>query len=243
MSIEEHMLNDLLGAYALDAIDDEERIAVEEYLRVSPAAAAEVREHREVASILAWSAAPAPAGLWEKIAGSLDGEGPAPAPSGELARVLPLKSRRRRIAVTAGLWVASAAAAAALAVVTVRAIDGGSQQAPLAKAFDEAKADRESVSTTLVSESGEATAAAVVDVRGHGYIDASALPMLGAGETYQLWGVIDDKVISLGVLGRHPDIEPFAVDGQLTALVITRELAGAVVSDGNPDGAYVGAIG
>ena len=241
MNAEELMLNELLGAYALDAIDEDERRAVDEYLRVSPTAAAEVREHREVASMLAWNAAPAPAGLWEKIVGSLEGE--APAPSGELARVLPLPSRRRRIAITAGLWVASAAAAATLAVVTVRAFDGGSQKAPLAVAYDEAKADRESVTATLLSESDDATAAAVVDARGHGYIDATALPLLAQGETYQLWGVIDDKVISLGVLGRHPDIEPFAVDGELTALVITRELTGAVVSNGNPDGAYVGNLG
>lgn len=240
MSVEEHMLNELLGVYALDAVDDDERRAVEEYLRVSPAAAAEVREHREVASMLAWSASPAPAGLWEKIAGSLEGE--APTPSGELARVLPLSNRRRRIAMTAGLWVASAAAAAAIAVVSVRAFDGGSDKAPLAAAYDEAKADRESASATLVSESDAATATAVVDARGHGYINATGLPLLALGETYQLWGVIDDKVISLGVLGRHPDIEPFAVDGELTALVITRELTGAVVSNGNPDGAYVGTL-
>lgn len=241
MSVEEHMLNELLGAYALDAVEDDERRAVDEYLRVSPAAAAEVRQHREVASMLAWNAAPVPSGLWERIACSLDGE--APQPSGELARVLPLVGRRKRVAITAAVWVASAAAAAVLAVVAVRSFEGDTSRAPLAVAFDEARADRESLSATLVSESDSAQATAVVDARGHGYIDATALPMLAAGETYQLWGVIDDKVISLGILGRSPDIESFAVDGNLTAVVITRELDGAVVSDGNPDGAYAGTLG
>jgi anti-sigma factor RsiW len=242
MSVEEHMLNELLGAYALDAVDDDERRSVEEYLRVSPAAAAEVRQHREVASMLAWTAAPAPAGLWERIAGSLEAESP-PQPSGELARVLPMSGRRRRVLTTAAVWVASAAAAAVLAVVAVRAVDGNTSLEPLAAAFDEARADRESLTTTLVSETGPAKATAVVDASGHGYIDATALPALASGETYQLWGVIDDKVISLGVLGRNPDIEPFAVDGNLTTLVITRELAGAVVSNGNPNGAYAGVLG
>ena len=240
MSAEEHMLNELLGAYALDAVDDDERRAVDEYLRVSPAAAAEVRQHREVASMLAWNASPVPAGLWERIAGSLEAD--APQPSGELARVLPIISRRRRVAITAAVWVASAAAAAVLAVVAVRAFDGDTTRSPLAVAFDEALADRESLTATLVSEATTARATVVVDARGHGYLDATALPTLPTGETYQLWGVIGDKVISIGVLGRHPDIEPFAIDGNLTAVVITHELNGAVVSDGNPDGAYIGTL-
>jgi anti-sigma factor RsiW len=238
MSIEEHRLDELLGAYALDAVDDDERRAVEEYLRVSPAAAAEVREHSEVASMLAWSAAPAPAGLWEKIVGSIDDE--SPAPPVDLARVIPL-SRRRRTS-TALLWVGSVAAAAALAVVAVRAIDGGSEPSPLAAAYDEAAGDRESVKATLSSADNAAQAEAVVDARGHGYIDASTLPVLPQGETYQLWGVFGDRVISLGVLGRNPDIEPFSVDGELTTLVITREVDGGVVSNGNPEGAYVGEL-
>jgi hypothetical protein len=42
---------------------------------------------------------------------------------------------------------------------------------------------------------------------------------LGPDRTYQLWGVIGDQVISLGVLGARPGVEPFTVDGDLTALV------------------------
>ena len=99
------------------------------------------------------------------------------------------------------------------------------------------------MTATLVSDATTAQATVVVDARGHGYLDATALPTLATGETYQLWGVVGDKVISIGVLGRHPDIEPFAIDGNLTAVVITRELNGAVVSDGNPVGAYIGTLG
>ena len=86
-------LDELLGAYALDAVDEDERRAVEAYLVVNPRARAEVAEHREVASLLAWSGAAAPDGLWDRIAANLDE--PAPTPRGELAAVLALDPNRR----------------------------------------------------------------------------------------------------------------------------------------------------
>src|SRR5688500_16211680 len=86
-------LDELLGAYALDAVSEDERRAIDEYLRVNPRARAEVEEHREVASLLAWSGTPAPEGLWDKIASSLD-ESP-PEPKGELAAVLAMDDARR----------------------------------------------------------------------------------------------------------------------------------------------------
>ena len=59
----------------------------------------------------------------------------------------------------------------------------------------------------------------------------TALPALPETETYQLWGVYGDgDVISLGVIGNRPDIEPFSALGDIDALVITREQAGGVVS-------------
>ena len=45
-----HDLDELLGAYALDAVSPEEADRVEDYLAINPRAAAEVREHREVAT-------------------------------------------------------------------------------------------------------------------------------------------------------------------------------------------------
>ena len=56
------------------------------------------------------------------------------------------------------------------------------------------------------------------------------------GFTYQLWAVIDEKVISAGVLGNRPDIVPFHIDPDgLQALVITQEVYGGVPqSEGEP---------
>jgi anti-sigma factor RsiW len=60
VSIERNELDELLGAYALDAVSDEERQAIEEYLLVDPRARQEVAEHREVATLLAWTGTAAP---------------------------------------------------------------------------------------------------------------------------------------------------------------------------------------
>src|SRR5690349_14475385 len=90
---DDERLDELLGAYALDAVDDDERRQVEELLRLDPRAAREVDEHRETAAALAWSTAAPPAGVWEALAASLEEQ--PPAPSGELAKVLPLRRRNR----------------------------------------------------------------------------------------------------------------------------------------------------
>ncbi len=60
-------LDSLLGAYALDAVDDLERARVDRYLASSPRARAEVDTHLHVAMMLGNSAGPAPASIWEQI--------------------------------------------------------------------------------------------------------------------------------------------------------------------------------
>ena len=60
-------LDEMLGAYALDAIDADERKAIESYLERSPRARAEVNAHHEVASFLGNIGGEAPRALWERI--------------------------------------------------------------------------------------------------------------------------------------------------------------------------------
>ena len=67
-------LDSLLGAYALDALDDADRALVDEYLRHNAAARAEVDEMRETAATLALLPsvpADAPPAMWEHIAGTI----------------------------------------------------------------------------------------------------------------------------------------------------------------------------
>jgi anti-sigma factor RsiW len=234
MRVEPLEIDELLGAYALDAVSSEERAIVESYLRGNPRARTEVFEHREVATMLAYSGASAPDGLWDRIAGSL--EEPAPAPGPELAKVLPLSSARRRQRGRTTMFIAAGlAAAAALGVVASRALDTGSTQPSLAAAASAAQDDRDSRLASLVADGGSEVAIdAVVDQDGHGYLLAGDLPVLPADKTYQLWGVLDGEVISLGVLGNRPEVESFTATPELTTLVLTIEEAGGVVSSEQP---------
>jgi anti-sigma-K factor RskA len=97
------------------------------------------------------------------------------------------------------------------------------------------------LTTTLVSDASDASAEAVIDQDGHGFVLGSALPSLPDDQTYQLWGVVESgEVISLGIFGPNPELETFTVEGSVTALAITIEEYPGVISNGNPDGAFVG---
>jgi anti-sigma factor RsiW len=237
-------LDELLGAYALDAVDGPERAELEVYLAANPRARDEVAQHREVASMLGYTGAPAPEGLWDKIAGSLDDR--APAPSELLAPLLgsgrsdgPSRTRATSTSDVSGRsgpgvrgvrilrpWMipvagALAAAVVALAVLTVRQND-----APSA-----AQVALESATTSKATLSGGRSGVVRIAIDGAtGYLDASELPTLSADRTYQLWGVLGTQVVNLGVLGRDPDTASFAVDSRLDALAITEEPRGGVLT-------------
>ena len=85
-------IGELLGAYALDAVDPAERDAIEEHLLSCAKCRAEVADHREVAALLAHGGSDAPAELWDRIAGSLE---QAP-PRLDLAPVASLDARLAR---------------------------------------------------------------------------------------------------------------------------------------------------
>ena len=236
-------LDELLGAYALDAVDADERRRVDDYLEVNPRASAEVRAHREVATMLAFTGMDAPDDLWGRIADDIGEQAPPPGP--ELAKVMSMEAhpRRRRISAVAP-WIVSAAAAAVIGFVAIGL--AGSAEAPdesISSALEVARADRDSLATTLVSDASDASAEAIIDQDGHGFVVGSDLPPLPDDQTYQLWGVVEGgQVISLGIFGPNPEVETFTVEGSVTALAITIEDSPGVVSNGNPEGAFVGAF-
>lgn len=245
MSADELHLDELLGAYALDAVDDDERRAIEQYLTVSPRARQEVADHREVATMLAWTSMDAPEGLWDRIASELDEV--APPPRGELASVLSMGDHRDQRRPTPARWWTGMAAAAVVGILAGGLVVGtllsGDDEAPsLAAAVEQARADRDSLVTELTRSDGAIGAEVIIDQDGHGYLLGTALPELPDDQTYQLWGVIGEQVISLGVLGRNPEIELFSASEPVSQLVVTIEPAGGVVSNGNPDGAYAGSV-
>ncbi|MGV3759476.1 MAG: anti-sigma factor domain-containing protein [Actinomycetota bacterium] len=241
---------ELLGAYALNAVDPDEAQAVEAHLVDCPRCRAEVADHREVATLLGNSGGDAPAGLWERIAESL--EEPAPPmrldlPMGEApASVVSLDVARRR---TGRRWsqsavaLAGAAAAVVIAVLGVRVVDQQDRlddleaalaDADLQRAAEAALADADAARATLRSDTGEVAVVAVLLPDGTGYLMTEDLPALPEDRIYQLWGQTEGGLISLGVFRADAGVVPFQATGSLELLAVTEESAGGVVSSENP---------
>jgi anti-sigma-K factor RskA len=171
--------------------------------------------------------------LWERIAASLE-EAP-PAPSGELAKVIPMAVPRRRRYNVIGA-IAIAIAAAVVAVLAVNVVRDDRTTSSIAQAMEQAKHSSDARQVALRSADGAVQVDVVLDAEGHGFLAGGPLPPLPSNRTYQLWGLIDGRAISLGVLGHRPGVEPFSVDGNLTALMISNEVAGGVPTDANQAG-------
>ena len=121
--------------------------------------------------------------------------------------------------------------------------DPGTPTDPMVAALEEARGDRDSKMATLTAEGQVEVASAVIDQDGRGFIDATTLPPLPDGKTYQLWGVVvEGDAISLGIFGPNPEIETFTVESEVAVLALTIEDAPGVISDGNQDGWYVGEV-
>lgn len=252
-------IESLLGAYALNAVDDDERAVVEGYLTTHPRARAEVAAHQEVATLLALTGAAAPPGLWDRIAASISEEAP-PEPGPELAKILPLPASTpgrapqqlergdarpdgavpppptRIAAWRRPLAAAAAVAAVAAAVIvplglTVRDQDRELDKSALVQLYEDAQSAPGTRAVELASDDGALRVRAVVGADGSGYLEGDDLPPLGEQSTYQLWAILPDRVVSLGVLGADPSLTPFRSDlaaGETATLAVTAERAGGV---------------
>jgi anti-sigma factor RsiW len=213
----------LLGAYALDAVDDDERRLVEEHLEGCERCRAEVSDHLEVAAVLAGGGA-APVGLWDQIVSSIEDDAPptaVPLAGGTIS----LAEHRERRRPQPFAFVAAAAAAVLLVLVVGAGVTISRQDDEIDEieaALVEARQDDRLQVAELVTADGEAAAGAFVS-GDHGYLLARDLETLEAGWTYQLWGIRDGQARSLGLLGESPSLETFEVQEGVTTLAITQE--------------------
>jgi anti-sigma factor RsiW len=231
-------ISELLGAYALDAVDPAERDEVEEHLLSCARCRAEVADHREVAALLAHGGSDAPSDLWDRIAGSLE----AAPPRMDLAPIATLDEVRRRR--RPSRWGTAVAVAAALLIaflgVQVRDQDQRIDELqtalanPMQPAFEAALGTTSAKRFTLAASEAKVVLQGVIGPDGTAYLDLRALPALVRGRTYQLWGASGDELVSLGVLGEHPKVVSFPLDGGgYTAFAVTDEAAPGVVTSRN----------
>jgi Anti-sigma-K factor rskA/Putative zinc-finger len=250
-------IQELLGAYALDAVDRDEADAIERHLPDCPRCSEELVGHREAAALLAHVGAPAPEGVWDKIAARLGeraegepgraasiGEAEAAAAAAEIAGLAEARSPRRPGAVVPlsrpTRWLAGALAAAAVIVavlgVQLVRIDNRLDRLAGPRGDDldaialAAFADPSARQVRLKSDDGDKVADVALLPDGQAYLIARSLPALSAAETYQLWAVVGDQKISVGVLGNKPSVTAFHYHAEPSVLAITAEKAGGVVA-------------
>jgi anti-sigma-K factor RskA len=238
-------LDSLLGAYALDALDDSDRARVDSYLERDADARAEVDELRETAASLALmpaSSLDAPPELWDRIAGAIADERERDARTATRTRVDELAARRaRRTRLT---WIRPAAAAAAVIVLVALGaqvvslhsqLDRAHRSGPsaMAAAYDHATKVDGARQVDLTGKTGATLARVVLLPDGTGYLRGDHLERLPADETYQLWAVTGTPAqpvtVSAGVLGSDPQAVPFRASGPVRAFAVTVEHVGGVV--------------
>jgi anti-sigma factor RsiW len=254
-------LEDLVGAYALDAVDRDEAEALEAHLATCPRCSAELAAYREVTGLFAYSGQEAPDGLWDRIAARMQ-ESP---PELRLDRIRPrmvtppdataerralfdhprgqideLSARRRGLP---WRWVAPVAAAAAIAIavlgIEVAKSPSSSVTASGASMAQVRRALAQPGSRKVIMtgpRGSKVTVDAVITAQGVGYVygekDLTSLP---DDRTYQLWGVVGHGAVSYGLLGTSPHIVEFDAGRGVSELAVTDEVAtGVVVSHNQP---------
>jgi hypothetical protein len=250
---EHQALQELLGAYALDAVDLDEAAAIERHLPTCPRCRSELADHREVAGLLGYGGSAAPVGLWDRIVAGLEEPPPAlrltpeppPRPqrrpsgdrAGGAAPVVPISRRPRRKVDMRILMAVATAAAVVVAVLGIAVGRAGRHNAPqpstpnlLALAFRAADANPTARHLTLSSTDGARTMRAVILTDGTTFLGQGNLASLPQDQTYQMWGIIDGTRVSLGVLGNNPTYAAFTTPATATVLAMTVEHRGGVVS-------------
>lgn len=177
-------VDELLAAYALDAVDDDERAAIEAHLGTCDL-------HEEAADLLATAASLAiltaerepPAALEDRLLASIGANEPTAAP---------LRYRRSGVSLA---WPAAVAAAVVLAIVGFGAgallTSGGGDEA---------------AQVVQVVRNGEAWMRAEA-MAGESPVKVmlAGLRRLPASEGYQVWAIRDDSWVSVGICNTDDD--------------------------------------
>jgi hypothetical protein len=241
---------ELLGAYALDAVDADEAALVEYHLDRCPRCRDELRNHREVVGLLAYAGHEAPAGLWDRVVEGIQEAGSsAPAPA---LRTVAARPGARTVSMRSRRVLAAVAAAAVVAIVLlgvqVTRLQHRTNQLigqvasvtinpqPTMAAVRQALAEPGARRADLRSPAGgHAQLDAVILPSGQGYLYSPQLSPLPSSETYQLWGVVGRDQISYGLIGSDPAaVVAFRAGSGLEGLAVTAEEAGGVVATSHP---------
>lgn len=168
--------------------------------------------------------------IWERIV-TETGIGTEDKPNNRDETVVPIRKR------TLPTLLAIVSVAAALFVgVAIGDIAGNTT--PSMRDVAAAAAAEPGATTVVMTSPVGATginAEVVVTSNGTGYLLGESLPALTDERTYQLWLIVDDQIVSAGLLGNDPDVVQFRAEGNIVGMAISNETAGGVaVSEAEP---------
>jgi anti-sigma-K factor RskA len=157
--------------------------------------------------------------------------------------VAPLVRRRPRRA-----WPLAAAVFAAAAIVLivllglstlhlqhrVNALSASVHQGGLQQAAAAAVLNPDHTAVHLTSGGGRLNAEVVALPDGQAYLLRTNLPAISADRTYQLWGLVEGRPVSLGLLGSDPQLVAFRIDAAVSRLMVTAEPQGGRPAPGGP---------
>ena len=211
-------VHELTAAYALDALDAEERARYEEHLALCDACRAELAQLRDTAGALAYAA-----------------EGPPPAP--ELrARILAAAAADNVVPIRRRAWAVPALAVAACAIAAL-AVWAATLSHSLSQER-QARADAASALAVLADPRASraaltgAAGTVAIDTDGHGVLVVRGLAEAPAGKTYEAWVIppgAAPRAAGLFRGGTGTTVVPLTVDVPRGATIAaTVERAGGV---------------
>lgn len=225
-------LKELLGAYAVNAIDPEEHTIINVHLEACDDCRHEVDHLLESAALLGSSVPGDMPDLWTRIRDQIATSDEPPAL--QLPRAVAVDhTKQLRLP---RVWWITFGVAATIALIT------GTFAAGMAANRSESNSQSNDVAATALTTPGariinltsqtdtNAIAKLVLLPNGRGYIYASTLPKLTNDRAYQLWAIVNNQPISAGVIGPSIAGAAFSASGPISAFAITDEIAGGVIN-------------
>ena len=237
--------SELLAPLALDALDDDARAEIEAHVDTCTECQNELDGLREVATALGNTVESPPEGLWDKIAGRLYETERDVATLPPLLTEYPVSEARhaRRVVRRVRVVVAATllAAAAAIVALSINLSSENNQVADLQNALGTSVVHQALAApghrlVRLTGSAHQELARFVLLSDGTGYLVSSKMPPLPSGETYQLWGIVAGKAVSIGVMGSSPHDAAFTLASSPgpSSLAVTVEPAGGTQKPTSP---------
>ena len=215
-------IQELLGAYALDAVEDQERAIIEAHLATCESCRVELEDHRRLAETMRRHAArmsplaSAEANGSAKTSGSVSGSRPANRWRFPVAMAIAL-------ALFGGLFTQGEIRFNELETGVER-LETGVERIELLERAQLAITDPAAIVTTLRTPRNEPVLTVVRGaLGGDSYAMNSTLPPLPSGQSYQLWRSERGVEVPVIALGRRPAAVMFSLPSDVTAFVLTVE--------------------